>query len=206
MRSGTNEGDNFMGLRLIRDTDRINAVRDLLGAETITADQTELTRAEELAADLAHALGQEQIIPAENVLHVSGSYAPTQREIVFKRAEALLVQAYATWLPVGAQTERIRCVSGVTDLYVSDGDSHDLIEAKCGASHAYVRQALGQILDYAHAITAPISTLSVLLPERPSTEDLSLLGTYGVGCIYRSEALTFQRSSAPAARRSAWQK
>ena len=159
-----------MGLRLIREDDRIGAVMDLIDNRTVTGDQAEMAQSADLAAQLAEELGQEQFAPIEKVVNAGGSYPPAQREIVFTRTEGLLVQAYAASLPERTRYERIRCAAGVTDMYVVDGDACDLLEAKSGATHPYIRQALGQILDYAYAVTSPITTLSVLVPNGQPTE------------------------------------
>jgi hypothetical protein len=84
------------------------------------------------------------------------------------------------------------------------GDSTEVLEAKAHASHPYVRQALGQILDYTHSITAPVTTIAALFPSRPSNDDIALLNHYGVDCIYRSASGAFPRETANPSRRGIW--
>ena len=96
------------------------------------------------------------------------------------------------------------CASGLTDLYVECNGSFDLIEAKSSASHAHVRQALGQLLDYAHATTVPVTTLGCILPARPASADVELLNAYGIDCRYRTGPLLLSREGAPSSRRNVW--
>lgn len=76
----------------------------------------------------------------------------------------------------------LRLDVGRTDLYVID--ESDLIEAKVSAGHRYVRQALGQMLDYAAHCPLPISRLTALFPEAPEQGDVRLLHIYGIDCLY----------------------
>jgi hypothetical protein len=68
---------------------------------------------------------------------------------------------------------RLRTGAGVTDLYV-DGDAKvEIVEAKRAADHGYVRDALGQLLDYAAHNPQPIS------PLRRYSHDASQKSTFG---------------------------
>lgn len=96
------------------------------------------------------------------------------------------------------------CASGPTDLYIEYNGTFDLIEAKSSASHAYVRQALGQLLDYAYATKVPVTTLACLLPSRPANADVELLNAYGIDCIYRTGPSLFAREAARSTRRNVW--
>ena len=74
-----------------------------------------------------------------------------QREpgtVIVQRQESRFVARYRQTLPA-AQAKRLRLAVGWTDLYLVD--TADLIEAKRSAGHRYVREALGQLLDYAGA-------------------------------------------------------
>lgn len=118
--------------------------------------------------------------------------------VVIKRAEAQLVARYRQTLPED-QVKRLRLSSGWTDLYVvGEGD---LIEAKSGATHQYVRDALGQLLDYAAHATQHVSRLTALFPQVPATSDVRLLHTYGIDCLHwTGEGTTFRRLEAPTCR------
>jgi len=194
-----------MGLQLIRNY-RADLVLDALGIQTITRDDAELDEARSTIKALENDLN---IVPTEVVTpersEVSGgAYTRTTREIVFRRTDALLVSAYTAALPPDARVSRTRISSGLTDLYIQCNGAFDLIEAKSSAGHAHVREALGQILDYAHATTAPVTTLACLFPERPASRDVELLKNYGIYCIYRTGPLLFARDAAPTERRKIW--
>jgi hypothetical protein len=143
-------------------------------------------------------------LPPEQTHSSGGSYLLSEREVVFRRVESLLVQSYRNSLPPDATIDHIRCKAGLTDLCVTIEGSTEVLEAKASASHPYVRQALGQILDYTHAITAPITTIAALFPSRPSNDDIALLNHYGIDCIYRSASGAFSRETANPSRRRIW--
>jgi hypothetical protein len=94
------------------------------------------------------------------------SYERTSGTIVVHRAEALLVAEYEGTL-TDQSVKRIRTPAGITDLYVTGSDGVEMIEAKSGSDHRFVRQALGQLLDYAPHTPAPVSRLGALFPKRP---------------------------------------
>ena len=106
------------------------------------------------------------------------------------RTEAELVQRFVSWLEVhrGATAERqaIPTAGGhlmYTDVFVRE--SRELIEAKSSSSREHMRNALGQILDYARYVDH--TTLAVLMPTRPADEMISLLIAHGVGSIWEKE-------------------
>jgi hypothetical protein len=202
---GSNQKDNFQGLRLVRDH-RVDIVLDVLGVRTITRDDAELNQALTTARTLENDLNiaTSQLVAPERSQTPGGTYARTAEEVVFRRTEALLVSAYTAALPPDAKVSRTVCASGLTDLYIEYNSTFDLIEAKSSASHAHVRQALGQLLDYAYNTTVRITTLACLLPARPANADLELLNAYGIDCIYRTGPLLFAREAAPSTRRNVW--
>jgi hypothetical protein len=140
----------------------------------------------------------------EQTHSTGGSYLLSEREVIFRRVESLLVQTYMNSLASDATIDHIRCKAGPSDLCVTIEGSTEVLEAKASASHPYVRQALGQILDYTHAITAPITTIAALFPSRPSDDDIALLNHYGVDCVYRTESGAFSRQAATPSRRRIW--
>ncbi|MFG1607441.1 hypothetical protein [Actinoplanes sp. NPDC049265] len=172
--------------------------------------------AERLAADLAtgfasqpdHAVQDQQAgeallaalgIPAEIVdaekTHVtSTSYERTSGTVVVRRAEAALLARYRQSI-AGSGDHRLLSAVGHTDLYIIE--TGEIIEAKRGAVHRYVRDALGQLLDYAVNVTAPVGRLTALFPAEPSNADIGLLHTYGVDCLYWDGDSTFPRRPAP---------
>jgi hypothetical protein len=94
------------------------------------------------------------------------------------------------------QAKRLRLSVGLTELYLVD--TGDLIEAKRSAAHRYVRDALGQLLDYAAHSTQPINRLTALFPAKPTASDVRLLHAYGIDCIYWEGGNDFLRLEAPA--------
>lgn len=98
--------------------------------------------------------------------------------------EARLVERYADFvgrellclsalLPTG---ERLVC-----DLF--DPGTNTLIEAKASNRRQDVRMALGQLLDYRHHLK-PGAELAVLLPAKPASSIIEVLGAQSVGVIY----------------------
>ncbi|WP_050502630.1 hypothetical protein [Streptomyces monomycini] len=140
---------------------------------------------------------------AEELRTSSTTYRRTGRLIVVDRREARLVAAYREHLASCGRgpADRFYCRSGISDLYLDDAEGAELIEAKSDASHQCVRQALGQLLDYAPYCPAPPDRLSTLLPSLPARTDLALLHRYGIDCIHRNTSGAFVRAEAPAERR-----
>ncbi len=185
---GFNVGDNFMGLRFL-DAEKGATVLEGLHIYP----ETEARRAAERDDDLAQALGTGTVVSTEAINVTRTSYERSSGTTLVHRAEALLVAAYRASLGGTASVGRVRTPSGVTDLYVHNGDHVEIIEAKRSAHHGHVRDALGQLLDYVAHAPHPVSRLTGLFPEPPSTADLALLHRYAVDCIYRTEGGTFQR-------------
>ncbi|MFI7694195.1 hypothetical protein ACIBQ6_34390 [Nonomuraea sp. NPDC049655] len=194
---GFNPGDNFMGMRFL-DEVKGAAIIDGLGIETLTS-LTQAARQElQVTASLTTS-GTLVIDPeAVNVAHVS--YTRSGGTTLVHRAEALLVQRYRATLN-GAEVRRISTPAGITDLYVVAGDDVEIIEAKRSAGHTFVRQALGQLLDYAPHSPRHVTRLTALFPSRPADADILLLHRYGIDCIYQGDGNAFIRLSAPVSRR-----
>lgn len=126
------------------------------------------------------------------------SYSRSKRLIVVNRRESSLVSEFRQHLLAQGRTAaRFYCPGGISDLYVTDGSGTELIEAKSHAGHTYVREALGQLLDYAPHSPQGADRLSALFPDRPATEDVALLHRYGVDCVHRVAQGVFEKSSAP---------
>ena len=103
----------------------------------------------------------------------------------------------------GLEPTRVRTPTGVTDLYIAGHGETEIIEAKSTARHSHVREALGQLLDYAPDSPTPATRLAALFPQSPAYNDIQLLHRYGVDCIYRVSGANFARQDAPDERRSA---
>jgi hypothetical protein len=189
---GFNAGDNFMGLRFL-DADKSATV--LAGLRIHTA--TEVERTAEQDQYLAEALGPGSVIGVEAVNVTGTSYQRLAGTTLVHRAEALLVAAYRASLEGTRDVGRVRTPSGVTDLYVVEEGEAEIVEAKRSADHAYVREALGQLLDYVAHAPHPVTRLSALFPQRPATADVSLLHRYGADCLYRRDDGSFSRLPAP---------
>ena len=132
----------------------------------------------------------------------TASYERTGRLIVVERQEAELVVEYERHLiHHGQRPTRFYCSAGISDLYLEGPDEVELIEAKSNSTHSYVRQALGQLLDYAPHCPKPAHRLAGLFPSQPSSADIALLHRYGIDVIYREGSGLFERLAAPRDRR-----
>jgi hypothetical protein len=123
----------------------------------------------------------------------STEYERKAGTVTVRRGEAQLVARYRHTIP---ESMALRLAVGRTDLYVIE--EGDLIEAKVSAGHRYVRQALGQLLDYAAHCPRPVSRLTALFPEAPEQSDVRLLHIYGIDCLYWAGGYQFSRLQAPA--------
>jgi hypothetical protein len=198
---GFKQGDNFVGLRFL-DEQKGRDVLDGLRIDTRTSAKQDALG--ELAV-LDALRAKTQIIDREAVHTSETSYERRPGTTIVHRAEALLVAEYEATL-TGLSVKRIRTPAGVTDLYVTGPDGVEVIEAKSGSDRRFVRQALGQLLDYAPHSPAPASRLGALFPVPPAEADIELLHRYGIDCIYRIEPNVFARREAPAEARTHMQK
>jgi hypothetical protein len=154
-------------------------------------------------ADLLAALSADgEIVDAEQAHITSTTYERTAGTVTVHRAEAMLVTRYRQSM-AGTGDQRLRSAVGFTDLYLSDDG--DIIEAKRAADHRYVRDALGQLLDYAVNTTVSVNRLTALFPEAPAVADISLLHTYGIDCLHWAGGNDFVRLTAPPQRRALMQ-
>jgi hypothetical protein len=188
---GSSERDIFQAARALT-ADKSAAVINGLGLAVTTDEQLQDRRAE--AALLAALQDRSDVVPAETAHVTMTTYEQPARTVTVHRAEAMLVSRYRDTLP-GLGDHRLRSAVGHTDLYLADDG--DIIEAKRAAEHRYVRDALGQLLDYALNTTAPVHRLTALFPTVPAPADIQLLHTYGIDCLYWDGADTFTRLPAP---------
>ena len=141
------------------------------------------SRQEQQAAEsLIRALvSNSHVVAAEANNVETTEYQRTAGKVIVRRGEAQLVARYLQTLPATKST-RLQLAVGLTDLY--DEETGDLIEAKVSAEHRYVRQALGQLLDYAAHCTQPLNRLTALFPAAPTPPDIRLLHLYGIDCLH----------------------
>ncbi|MFI6803927.1 hypothetical protein ACIBO6_02755 [Streptomyces luteogriseus] len=118
---------------------------------------------------------------------------------LYKREEQPLVMEFCATL--GVTAGRFRSPVGFCDIYIQGPGSVEVIEAKSRTEHAYVREALSQLLDYAPHSPRAVDRLAVLLPDPPDERELQLLHRYGVDCIHRVSPGVFRRVPAPDDRR-----
>lgn len=118
---------------------------------------------------------------------------------IAERREAELTTRFETWLQAqGHEVGRLRiplpggASALFTDIY--DVTDKELYEAKGSIKRNDIRMAIGQLLDYSHHVDVVTPKLTVLLPERPSEDLVSLLHKCGMSCVYATGADTFERS------------
>jgi hypothetical protein len=118
---------------------------------------------------------------------------------LYRREEQPLVMEFCATLATPAG--RFRSPVGLCDIYLEGPDGVEVIEAKSRIGHAYMREALSQLLDYAPHSPLPADRLAVLVPGPLDERELSLLHRYGVDCIHRTSPGAFERIPAPEHRR-----
>lgn len=186
------EGDNFMGLRFLDSEKSAEILQGLLIEPAVAAQQDGQAELE-----LMEALASGKPLPTEAVRTTTTTYSRAAGEVLVHRAEALLVQDYRATLN-GVTTSRFKTPDGgVADLLVTTADTVEVIEAKRSSSRTYVRQALGQLLDYAPWAGQPVDRLTVLVPTRPRKSVIEYLHRYGVDCIFRAAPGEYTRLEAP---------
>lgn len=194
---GFNHGDNFMGLRIIKDERR----DDLLNLFNITTT-TDVLSEQLIEERIANALEAGTTIAAPEAMHkTSTSYRRAESTVFVNRSESLLVQEFRRQRLDG-EVKRIKVDVGWTDLNIITPVGHDIVEAKSSSSHDKVRQAAGQLLDYAVHTTEPVQRLTALFPSRPAERDVEYLHWLGIDCLYRIASEEFRRDEAPEPRRA----
>jgi hypothetical protein len=205
---GYKEGGNFMGAVVVREPDKIRAVSEALDFQTPAVDQSEAEEARRLLVIMDPA--EELTLPEKNTTKPT-RYTRSERDIIMKRLEAVLVEQYRAQLAAEIKEHGMRIrrndrrLIGKADLYTV-GDNTDLIEAKSSSGHGKVREALGQILDYAHHVTTTPDFITALFPKALEESDQQLLHRYGVDIVFREDDGTFSRQPAPEENRAVWRK
>jgi hypothetical protein len=130
-------------------------------------------------------------------MHVSRtSYERSAGTVEVSRLEAQLQGEFSLTLN-GLIPGSFRCQAGRCDLYISGVEGVEIIEAKSGTAHGFVRQALAQLLDYAPYSPRPADRLAALFPEPLARPELEFLHRYGIDCIHRVAPRAFRRLPAP---------
>ncbi|MCM0674661.1 hypothetical protein NCC78_08165, partial [Micromonospora phytophila] len=192
--AGYSPRDVFQETRVPRPEQAAALIAGLGLSVTVAVEENH----EDAGDRLIKALGSDQELFSAEENHTDvTTYERSAGTVTVQRAEARLVAKYRATLP---ELMRLRLAVGWTDLYcIEDGD---LIEAKRSAAHAYVRDALGQLLDYAAHTAQPVNRLTALFPAAPVPADIRLLHTYGIDCLYWEGGDIFTRSTAPASTRA----
>jgi hypothetical protein len=149
-------------------------------------------------ADVAPPARSSSVVPTERAKARDYPTSPTEGGIA-ERREAELTTRFEAWLVAkGHEVGRLRIPlpGGVSDLLtdIYDATDKELYEAKSSTQRDAIRMAIGQLLDYRHHIDAVVPKLTVLLPERPSEDLLSLLDKCGMSCVFATGSDTFERA------------
>jgi hypothetical protein len=199
---GFNVGDNFMSMRLL---DEAKSHTVIGGLRIETADiQRENNMPQPESGEGAGS--QVKLISPEAMNTTSTTYERKAGTLTVNRAESALVQTYKSILQ-GVEIQRLRIAgAGITDLHVTGPKGVEIVEAKRDSTHPFVREALGQLLDYVAGYGQPTDRLTALFPACPAAGDVKLLGHYGIDCVYPDPSSVFARISAPPTRRhEVWQ-
>ncbi|MFF9136272.1 hypothetical protein ACF09G_01640 [Streptomyces albogriseolus] len=136
-----------------------------------------------------------QLVELERQHTATVSFERATATTLYRREEQPLVIEFCSTL--GVPAGRFRSSAGLCDIYLEGPDGVEVIEAKSRTGHAYVREALSQLLDYAPHSPLPVDRLAVLVPGPLDERELSLLHRYGVDCIHRISPGAFHRTPAP---------
>lgn len=117
---------------------------------------------------------------------------PDLGERVVSRIEFELQAAFGAWVAgMGHEPMRLRLPAGTSsiepDLYVPSKGW--IVEAKKSSGRAYVRTAIGQVLDYAHIakLEGKDGLPVILLPGRPEKDLVDLIAQLGIILAVRKE-------------------
>jgi hypothetical protein len=188
---GSSDRDIFQSTRALTAAKSASVIAGL--GLSVTPDEAIQDQRAETAL-LAALYGRSEVVAAEANRTAATTYELPARTVTVHRAEAALVNTYRQSI-AGLGNHRIRSTVGFTDLYLTDDG--DIIEAKRAAEHRYVRDALGQLLDYALNTHEPVNRLTALFPVAPAAADVRLLHNYGVDCLHWDRETTFIRLPAP---------
>lgn len=179
---GFNEGDNFMGLRVLNDEKSAN-VMATLGLQTTAELIAEDLASVDLLSDQAASVVE---LEAANVEWTT--YGTVGRSYVIHRAESRLVKRYTDIVRApNVKIGRLKTPVGFTDMFIERPDGNELVEAKSNSGHRYVRQALAQLIDYARYAPQPLTRVTALFPDRPDPKSVDLLSSSGIDVAWIDE-------------------
>lgn len=199
----TSTGDNFQRTRFIGDH-RADVVLAALQIDAQARVAEDVEDAENVLNALGDKTKKESRGPVERAITSVTTYSRSARDVIVRRAESALVDAYTGQLPSNHRVARRLVASGVVDIDVKSPQHSEIIEAKSSSRHRKVREALGQILDYAHSVIEPVDRIATLFPTKPAAQDIALLHHYGIDVIYLNAFDAFERSDAPVDRYIVW--
>ncbi|MFE2636036.1 hypothetical protein ACFXKF_14795 [Streptomyces scopuliridis] len=188
---GYKPAHNFPGQMVLRD-DKARSVLE----EFMITPGTEWSRAADGPPESRDASPRQavRVAATEEMRTRTASYERTRRLVVVERLESELVSEFKLHLAAqGRIPTRFYCPSGISDIYVENAGDAELIEAKSKPTHHHIRQALGQLLDYAPHSPQPIQRLAGLFPSSPTRADAGLLHRYGIDVIHRESPGIFHR-------------
>lgn len=184
--------------RVVDDPALVDRVIVGLGIETFSAAAVEVALEEYIRTQLVRG----EAVELEKFRTAIATYDRPTKSITVHRGESKLVEEYAA-ANVDVSFRRFTSVAGLSDMYVRRPEGAEVIEAKGGAGRERVRQAVAQLLHYApRCPEPPVTRLTALFPVRPAADDIGLLHSVGIDCVYRRDQATFERLEAPAARRA----
>ena len=122
-------------------------------------------------------------------LQIANDQAAQTSEGIKRATEAALVLAYSEYRNARSQRPLVRHRVEIAGTYLFT-DAYDpvknlLVEAKGNSSRPAVRMAIGQLLDYRHAMRLKKPKLAILLPQMPSDDLLDLAASLGIATIWR---------------------
>lgn len=184
--------------RVVDDPVLVDRVVTGLGIETSSASAVEVA----LEDYIRDRLVRGEAVELEKFKTAVATYDRPTRSITVRRGESKLVEEYAA-ANVDVSFRRFTSAAGLSDMYVRHAEGAEVIEAKGGASRERVRQAVAQLLHYApRCPEPPVTRLTALFPVRPAADDIVLLHSVGIDCVYRHDRDTFERLEAPYSRRA----
>ncbi len=128
-------------------------------------------------------------VPVEERWSERAFVAPSRKEDEAERREQALLLAFRDHLlEQGHAVSRLKIVPAgeAKPLFADliDRTTNTLFEAKGTVERGAIRMAIGQLLDYSRFLDPP-PRLVVLLPSRPRSDLSDLLGSAGIGIVWR---------------------
>jgi hypothetical protein len=188
--------DSVPGVR--RAPDRNGEERDVLVFHLLPVGQTKkLTRAAKVAATPSVTWQNPERNTGES--HTRQITASTT---IATRQEAQLQNRYIGFLrsmgyEIGTFTISIPESNAALRVDLVDKTNRKLIEVKAGVTRGYVREAIGQVLDYVFQLKRIQSETwepEILLPGKPSDDLVALIANLGIGLVWEDNG-TFLSTS-----------